>query len=105
MKKLILIILSLCIALLTVLFTERRFNTRDELLSTDEIMLGFPIPFYKQGVPEIDPPLPWNVGFSFWEFRDFYFLNYLFSFILILIILFSIDWFIKLILNSYYYKT
>jgi len=41
--------------------------------------LGFPIPFFKQNIPSLDPPMPYSFGFSFWDFRSIDKLNYMYS--------------------------
>lgn len=41
--------------------------------------LGFPIPFLKQGIPPLDPPMPYSFGFSFWDYKSIDKLNYIYS--------------------------
>ncbi|MCP8616050.1 hypothetical protein [Salirhabdus salicampi] len=61
----------------------KRVQTHEELSNLRQegyvIKLGFPIPFLKQGIPPLDPPMPYTFGFSFWHVKSFEKLNYFYS--------------------------
>lgn len=95
--------------LLTILESGKTFNSQNELnyarslhreADGGHIDLGLPIPFIKQSIQNIDPPLPYKFGFDFESVFSFNIFFYLLNVLIILIGVFIIHKLIALALNG-----
>ncbi|MGJ9458466.1 hypothetical protein [Oceanobacillus sp. CF4.6] len=75
---------------------EELSNLREENYIME---LGFPIPFLKQGIPPLDPPMPYSFGFSFWDFKSIDKLNYFYSVGIVFLVLVIINELIRVFMN------
>ncbi|MBM6616333.1 hypothetical protein [Bacillus suaedaesalsae] len=95
--------------LLTVSVTGKTFNSQRELdyarsLSREvdggHINLGLPIPYIKQSIQNIDPPLPYKFGFDFESVFSFNIFIYLLNVMIILFVVFLVPKSIAKALNG-----
>lgn len=106
MKKIFLLLfLSFVLVSVTIFIDGEKVQNHEELallrMTKEDVMhLGFPLPFVKQKIPDLDPPMPYKFGFSFWDIVSINLINYILSILIVFIMLLSIRKIILIIKNK-----